>query len=301
MPSILIYPYRTPSIVSITELQWSVNKAPIDAADFSNVDYFTAISVDFECSVDVKALEESTGIVAADLDFVLSYRTDTVGFFTVLSRTSAHQHSIRLQGTVGACQLADQTSLEVLLIRRESALQTSNSLVARRAGAILWSTYAKLSLAGVGSRLSVTSADFSKHFFKRGAIWYVDLDRSDLNLSISSALQVQLNDQCQELFLRIQSSDVVSSSDRLVLCQMQLDVARQLVLAAREFAKELEEEPISLTYDSVGAVAFRCADRICHRVGLRSRDDLWSLIDVSPADFEVILQVLYLSPGLSLS
>ena len=298
MAPVLIFPYRTPSAAAIAEPEWRVNGGGIESVDLTGVDYHSTLDVSCAFDVDITELERTTRLKASELEFVLIARTESAGLYEVLARRRPDATALDLAGKLRASDVADVAKLQVQLLRTTAAPAGGERLVARHRYAVLWSRSERLTLAGVGSRLSVQVVDFSDDPTLRNVVWSVDLDRSDAHTSVSSAVQVRLNSRYPDLLPVLQSNDGQTRADRLVRHQLQLDVARQFVLAAREFEEDGDHEPAALPYDSVGAAALRCAEKVRTVGGLSTRADLWRLSTVEPAQFEMILQAAYLSPAM---
>lgn len=298
MAPVLIFPYRTPSAAAITEPEWRVNGRGIESVDLTGVDYHSTLDVSCAICVDVIELERTTRVKASELEFVLTARTESAGLYEVISRQRPDTSELDLAGKLRASDVADVAKLQVQLLRTTEAPDGVERLVARHRLAVLWSRSERLTLAGVGSRLSVQVVDFSDDPTLRNVVWSVDLDRSDAFTSVSSAVQVRLNSRYPDLVPLLQSNEGQTRADRLVRYQLQLDVARQFVLAAREFDGDGDHDPGALPYDSVGAAAFRCAEKVRTIGGLSTRADLWRLSEFEPSQFEMILQAAYLSPAM---
>lgn len=297
MAAVLIFPYRTPSTAAITEPEWRVNGSAIESVDLTGVDYHSTLDVSCTLAVDVTELERTTRLKASELEFVLTARTEA-GLYEVIARQRPGASELDLAGKLRASDVADVAKLQVQLLRTTAASAGAEKLVARHRYAVLWSRSERVTLAGVGSRLSVQVVDFSDDPTLRNVVWSVDLDRSDAYTSVSSAVQIRLNSRYPDLVPLLQSNDGQTRADRLVRYQLQLDVARQFVLAAREFDEDGDYDPAALPYDSVGAAAFRCAEKVRSIGGLSTRADLWRLSAVEPSQFEMILQAAYLSPAM---
>jgi len=299
MTSVLIFPYRTPSAQAISEPVWTVNGSSIDSVDLTGVDYYATIHVRCAIIVDLEELKRSTCQQISELAFILTARSDTAGLFSTLCSADVAEGEVDLGGDVAVADLGDLATLQVQLLRTRVVAPEPDSLIARHKGAVLWSRDEKLRLSGVGSRLSVRAVDLSVDPMLRGVLWQVELDRSDLYSSVSSVAQVSLNSRHPELIALLQSTDEQGLAARILRRQLQLDVARQFVLAAREFENDEGADVLAaLPYDSIGAVSIRFAEKVRASGGLASRSELWSLFDSNPASFELILQATYLAPAL---
>lgn len=298
MAPVLIFPYRTPSAAAIAEPEWRVNGSGIESVDLTGVDYYSMLEVSCAFDVDITELERTTRLKASELEFVLTARTEAAGLYEVIARKRPDTTTLDLTGKLRASDIADVAKLQVQLLRTTAAPAGGERLVASHRYAVLWSRSERLTLSGVGSRLSVQVVDFSDDPTLRNVVWSVDLDRSDAQASVSNAVQVRLNSRYPDLLPLLQSNDGQTRADRLVRYQLQLDVARQFVLAAREFEEDSDHDPAALPYDSVGAAALRCAEKVRTIGGLSTRADLWRLSTVEPSQFEMILQAAYLYPAM---
>lgn len=301
MTSVLVFPYRTPSDSSIGEPIWTINGCPPESVDLTGVDYFATIEIGCSVLVDIQELERSTKQTSAALEFVLTARSESVGLFNVLSRASISAPELILSGSLRASDAGDLARLQLQLVRTGDSADATDRLAARHSCAILWSRTEKLRLSGVGARLSVQAVDFSHEPVFRDVLWEVDLDRSDPVSSVSSSAQVRVNSRHPELITLLQAVDEQGLAAKIVRRQLQLDVARQFVLAAREFEAEGEEALSDMPYDAVGATAIRFAEKVRRAGGLRSRSELWSFCESNPAAFEKLLQAAYLAPALEAS
>lgn len=298
MTSVLIFPYRTPSAAAIGEPIWTINGSPPESVDLTGVDYYASIEIGCSLLLDIQELERSTKQAASALEFVLIARSESVGLFSVLSRAAISANELFLTGSLRASDAGDLARLQLQLVRTGDGTEVTDKLAARHSCAILWSRMEKLRLSGVGARLSVQAVDFSHEPVFRDVLWEVDLDRSDPLASVSSAAQVRLNSRHPELITQLQSVDEQGLAARIVRRQLQLDVARQFVFAAREFEADGEEALAEMPYDAVGATAIRFAEKVRKAGGLRSRSELWSFCESNPAAFEKFLQAAYLAPAL---
>lgn len=303
MTSVLIFPYRTPSAAAIAEPSWTFNGNSPESVDLTGVDYYSTIDVRCSLKLDVDELERSTLQAASSLEFVLTARSESAGLYSILCRAGIDAGDIEVSGGLAASDAGDIAKLQLQLVRTggTAEAEAGDGLRARHTGAVLWSRTERLRLSGVGARVSVQSVDFSNDPTLRGVLWQVELDSSDATASVSSAAQVRLNNRHQELISQLQSAEEQGLADRIVRRQLQLDVARQFVLAARQFERDGDEELADLPYDSIGATALRFAEKVRTAGGLKSCSDLWSLCDSSPATFEMILQATFLAPALEQS
>jgi len=296
--SVLIFPYRTPSAGALEEPVWTINGQPIDSVDLTGIDYHTMLEVGCSIQVNPEELERSTRQAKSELTFVLSARADAVGEFSVIARADVAGGDVKLIGSVRVAELGDVAKLQVQLVRTTTTVPEVDGLVAKHKCALLWTRTEKLRLSGVGARLSVQAVDFVDDPIYRGVLWQVELETADPQVSVSSAVQVLLNSRHEDLVTLLQSSQPQTLSERLVKRQLQLDVARQFVLAARSFEGEGAAELAALPYESIGSVAIRFAERLRAAGGLRTRADLWTLCDSSPTRFEMLLQSVHLAPAL---
>lgn len=298
MTPVLIYPYRTPSGLAIDRPVWEINGSPLESVDLTGLDYYASIQVSCALRIDIAELELSTSNSSSELEFVLTARSESAGLFKVLCRKGVTASEIDLSGTLPVCDVGESAKLQVDLLRSGSSTESSYRLAARHNCAVLWTQSERLRMSGVGARLSVKAMDFSSDPMRRGVLWKVELDRSDALSSVSSAAQVLLNTQPPELIVLLQSFEQQGLSERITRRQLQLDVARQFVLAAREFERDGEDTLLELPYDSIGSTSMRFAERVRSVGGLGTLSDLWSLYESNPADFEMILQAAYLAPAL---
>ena len=213
--------------------------------------------------VDVDAVLASTGIVSADpLAIAAVWKSDR-------TRLRGPGMSVPLGGRSGEIRIS--LSLDVpghlaggtletrtVLIRTEGD-EKESPIVARRAGAVLWSERVSVALEGSAARFPVTVLDFSAVLGLAGdAPWALEWSPRDLDQPVLGAMRLLVNSGVQRVVEAISGSD--DAENRSIASMVRFDLARSLVhgaLSEEEFVQGTRE----FEADSVGRMLTNLLDR----------------------------------------
>lgn len=213
--------------------------------------------------VDVDAVLTSTGVASADrLAIAAVWKSDRTrlrgpGMSVPLSGRSGETR-ISLSLDVPGHLAGGSLEIRTVLIRTEGD-EEENPIVARRAGAVLWSERVSVALEGSASRFPVTVLDFSGVPGLAGdAPWALEWSPRDLEQPILGAMRLLVNSGAPRVVEAISgTSDAENAS---IASMVRFDVARSLVhgaLSEEEFVQGVRE----FEADSVGRMLANLLDR----------------------------------------
>lgn len=213
--------------------------------------------------VDVDAVVTSTGVASADrLAIAAVWKSDR-------TRLRGPGMSVPLGGRSGEIRISlsldvpghlagGTLEIRTVLIRTEGDEEES-PIVARRAGAVLWSERVTVALEGSAARFPVTVLNFSEVPGLAGdAPWALEWSPRDLDQPVLGAMRLLVNSGVPRVVEAISRSD--DTENRSIASMVRFDLARSLVhgaLSEEEFVQRTRE----FEADSVGRMLTNLLDR----------------------------------------
>lgn len=148
--------------------------------------------------------------------------------------------------------LADAVHIDEMIVLSSVPQGTSSPLAPARKGDVVWRDRRKIKLEGDAGRFPMSVVDLGKFLGDefQNALWYMDIDWSDLNAEFGSAARLYINASKKAFREKFESGDQET-------CQAVMANVMQLVCSGFiERADEWDEDYSQDAPSSIGSVAF---------------------------------------------